>query len=129
MTIILKECVKNEVHEDQIKNKNFLAEFLLKPNKSIFRNNVFIFKNQKPMKCARNFIVCGLLFGARGTLYRHTVEILKCCSVEKNNFNYIAESIIADSVGIIHHHIYNNYTKFSGTTILMSTNRCAFVNL
>ena len=57
---------------------------------------------------AHNFIVYGLLFGARGTVYRHTIEILKCFSVEKIDFYYISESIIADSVGIIHHHIYNN---------------------
>ena len=54
------------------------------------------------------FFVLLLYRRARGTVYRRTVEILKCFGVEKSDLNYIAENIIADSVGIIHHHIYNN---------------------
>ena len=54
----------------------------------------------------RNFTVYGLLFGARGTMYKHTADILKTFGIEKADLNFLAESIIADSIGIIHHHIY-----------------------
>ncbi|PSN57214.1 hypothetical protein C0J52_05010 [Blattella germanica] len=53
----------------------------------------------------RNFTVYGLLFGTRGTMYKHTADILKF-GIEKADLNFLAESIIADSIGIIHHHIY-----------------------
>lgn len=56
----------------------------------------------------RNYIVQGLLFGARGTIYQFVADFLQQLGINKSHLETIAENVISDSVGIIHHHIYGN---------------------
>ena len=54
----------------------------------------------------REFIVQGLLFCVRGTVYKDVFDILHNLGLSKQQLFLLTASIIGDSVGIIHHHIY-----------------------
>ncbi|XP_073976443.1 uncharacterized protein [Rhodnius prolixus] len=54
----------------------------------------------------REYRVMGLWFGARGTLPRLTVDFAREMGFYSTGLHNLAESIILDSLGILHHHIY-----------------------
>ena len=52
--------------------------------------------------------VYGLLFGARGSSYKYTRDILTKFKVTKTTIKDICIKILKDSIGILHNHLYNN---------------------
>ena len=50
------------------------------------------------------FTVRGLLFGSRGTIYQLVADFFKSLGIEPNCLHILAEMIISDSIGIIHHY-------------------------
>ena len=54
----------------------------------------------------REFTVRGLWFGSRGTIPKRTRSFLEELGVDIKDVARLAENIVLDSLGIIHHHVH-----------------------
>ncbi|KAJ4432145.1 hypothetical protein ANN_20761, partial [Periplaneta americana] len=52
--------------------------------------------------------VIGLMFGARGTIPKFTLEILRKLKVPDKTLRTIASTILKSSLNIINHHLYSS---------------------
>ena len=58
-------------------------------------------------KFRREYEVIGVWLGARGTVSRSLLNLFEKFKLDKNRLPQLAEQVIADSVRIIHNHIYS----------------------
>lgn len=58
---------------------------------------------------AKAWVVKGLLFGARGTAFKHVVAILKELGITENVVEDICTTILKDSLNIVHNHLYGTF--------------------
>ena len=67
-------------------------------------------KRRYPQYAQRDFEVIGLWFGSRGSIGKGVKNFFKKFKLEKKHIPDIAETVLADSINILHNHIYSNHT-------------------
>lgn len=93
--------------ENNIQNQARLVD---EEKKNIYEKCIPFFNEKYRHRFGNNciFTVQGLLFGARGTIFKLVAEYFKRLGIHQSHLNSIAQMIISDSVSILHHHLYKN---------------------